>query len=111
MTPQEKQEIKHLIETQLQQVVEEIARLEEATKPISPENAIGRISRMDAINNKTISEAALRENKDKQTKLSAALFRIDTAEFGKCFRCGSDIPIGRLKLLPYSMTCVRCASR
>ena len=35
----------------------------EITKPIAPENAIGRISRMDAINNKSVTEAALRQAK------------------------------------------------
>ena len=37
----------------------------ELCKPIAPENAIGRISRMDAINNKSVVEAALRETKNK----------------------------------------------
>ena len=42
---------------------EKICTLKELTKPISPENAIGRISRMDAINNKSVNEAALRQPK------------------------------------------------
>ena len=29
--------------------------------PIAPENAIGRVSRMDAINNKSVNEAALKK--------------------------------------------------
>ena len=32
----------------------------ELCKPIAPENSIGRVSRMDAINNKSVVEAALR---------------------------------------------------
>ena len=32
----------------------DIKGLKEATKPISPENSIGRVSRMDAINNKSV---------------------------------------------------------
>ena len=38
-------------------------------KPIAPENAIGRISRMDAINNKSVVEAVLRETKNKMQQL------------------------------------------
>ena len=37
----------------------------ELCKPIAPEDSIGRISRMDAINNKSVVEAALREEKIK----------------------------------------------
>ena len=39
---------------------ERIVEYRELTKPIPPENAIGRVSRMDAINNRSINEAALR---------------------------------------------------
>ncbi|MFQ3325927.1 MAG: DnaK suppressor protein [Salibacteraceae bacterium] len=46
--------ISELVETKLR-----IVELKELTKRISPENAIGRISRMDAINNKTINERTL----------------------------------------------------
>lgn len=34
--------------------------LEDSCKPIAPDVAIGRISRMDAINNKSVMEASLR---------------------------------------------------
>ena len=37
-----------------------ITEYTELCKPIAPENAIGRISRMDAINNKSVVEAALK---------------------------------------------------
>ena len=42
-----------------------ITEYTELCKPIAPENAIGRISRMDAINNKSVIEAALRKQKIK----------------------------------------------
>ncbi len=41
----------------------EISELEELTKPVPLDASIGRISRMNAINNKSINEAALREKK------------------------------------------------
>ena len=41
----------------------------ELCKPIAPENSIGRISRMDAINNKSVVEAVLRETKNKMEQL------------------------------------------
>ena len=46
-----------------------ITEYSELCKPIAPENAIGRISRMDAINNKSVVEAALREAKNKMQQL------------------------------------------
>ena len=46
--------------------------MKEATKPISPENNIGRISRMDAINNKSVAEAAMGATKRKLYTLRVA---------------------------------------
>jgi len=63
MTEQELKELYALIENKISETKEEIRELRELTKPVSPDNAYGRLSRMDAINNKTINEAALREKK------------------------------------------------
>ena len=45
-------DVKTLIEKEISKTQGLIAEYKELTKPIAPENAIGRISRMDAINNK-----------------------------------------------------------
>lgn len=90
---------------------ETIARLEEETKPISPENAIGRISRMDAINNKSVKEATLRESKIRLGRLESAIANIGDSDFGKCKICKTDIPLGRLMIMPETMRCVECARK
>lgn len=99
------------IEGSMEQLQAEIADLKVLTAPIAPENAIGRVSRMDAINNKSINEAALRKSEEKFKKLKYALTRIDEANFGSCDRCGEAIQEGRLLLIPESNYCVRCAAR
>jgi len=63
MNKDQKQEIKKRIFEELKKTEEAILGYKESTKPISPENAIGRVSRMDAINNKSVVEAALRKPK------------------------------------------------
>jgi DnaK suppressor protein len=87
----------------------EIKDLEELTKPISPENSIGRISRMDAINNKGVSEAALRTKKSRLGALITAKERLNTEGFGFCENCKKPIQEARLMFLPESDFCVRCA--
>ncbi|MEM9921221.1 MAG: TraR/DksA C4-type zinc finger protein [Bacteroidota bacterium] len=99
-----------IIET-IKGLEEDIKRLEENTKPIGLENAIGRVSRMDAINNKSVAEAALRSSKRKLNKLQASLSKIDRPEFGICSRCKRPIATARLMYLPESSRCVRCADR
>ena len=109
MNKENKQDIKKRILEELKKTEELILDYKESTKPISPENAIGRVSRMDAINNKSVVEAALRKAEEKFNKLKLVLDKVNDADFGLCMRCGNPIPIGRILLMPQSRNCVRCA--
>ncbi len=109
MNKEDKQDIKKRIIEELKKTEELILDYKESTKPISPENAIGRVSRMDAINNKSVVEAALRKAEEKFNKLKLVLDKVNDADFGLCMRCGNPIPIGRILLMPQSRNCVRCA--
>ena len=66
---------------------------------------------MDAINNKSVNEAALRKSVEKLANLEKALEKIDKPEFGTCVRCKNPIPPARLMYMPESNKCVHCASR
>ena len=109
MTEKERNELKSKIIQSITDTEKDISELVELTRPISPENAIGRISRMDAINNKSINEAALRQAQNKLKKLLLAKDKCDDDEFGVCLKCRGSIPMGRLLLMPESQFCVRCA--
>lgn len=109
MTIEQRQELKAKIQESIVSTQSDIEELKELTKPISPENAIGRVSRMDAINNKSINEAALAQAQSKLDKLLFALDKCDEPAFGSCKRCNQDIPMGRLMLMPEALFCVQCA--
>ena len=111
MNTQERNEAKKSIEKSIEETQKDISSLKELTKPISPENAIGRVSRMDAINNKSVNEAALRNAINKLALLEPALQRVDHEDFGLCIRCKNQIPIQRILLMPQSSQCVCCASK
>jgi len=91
MELKEKEALIVKIKEKIAQAEKEIAHLEDATKPISPENSIGRVSRMDAINNKSVAEAALRSSRKKINKLRLALTKIDDPGFGLCKMCRRPI--------------------
>ncbi|MEX1212218.1 MAG: TraR/DksA C4-type zinc finger protein [Balneolaceae bacterium] len=92
----------------LQDVEQDIRELEELTQPIAPDNAIGRVSRMDAINNKAINDAALIKQKKRRKRLQKALERSESDSFGHCTRCGALIAMGRLEYIPDTTRCVGC---
>lgn len=103
-------EIKEKIIAEIDKTEKSIIEYKEITKPIAPENAIGRISRMDAINNKSVVEAALRQAEEKLEKLKYMLSQIGEKDFGLCTKCKKPIPIGRILLMPQSRHCVNCAN-
>ena len=109
MEEQQLAEIKAKIVAEIKKTEEAVEEYKEITKPIPPENAIGRVSRMDAINNKSVAEAALRQAQDKLDKLQYMLTQVGKKNFGICAKCHQPIPIGRLLLMPQSRYCVRCA--
>jgi len=111
MTEEEKEELKSLIYSHIESIKEEITELTELTKPVSLDASIGRLSRMDAINNKAINEKALREKKSTLQKLERAKERYKENKPGICLKCGNEIPLGRLKIIPYTTRCVQCAGR
>ena len=101
--------IKAQIKQRIDVIIIENNELREVVKPISPENAIGRISRMDAINNKSVNEAALRTKVQTLSNLNYALSHVDDSDFGICIKCNQPIPEGRILLLPQARKCVNCS--
>lgn len=109
MTEEEISNIESLIKKEIASSMNSIDHYKELTKPIAPENAIGRVSRMDAINNKSVNEAALKQAEQKLKHLQIALGNINDPDFGTCVKCKNPIPIGRIMLMPHSRFCVNCA--
>ena len=105
-----KEQIKIRIKEEIQTTLLSIEKYRELTKPIAPENAIGRISRMDAINNRSVNQAALRNAETKLNNLKVALTKIDDVDFGICMRCKNPIPLGRILLMPHAISCVNCSN-
>lgn len=101
--------LKSYIVENIQKQRSELDQLENNTAPISPENSIGRISRMDAINNKSVVEASIRNRKRKLAKLQVALSKLSNKDFGMCSKCKKPIQIKRLMVMPESDQCVNCA--
>ncbi|MEP2935661.1 MAG: TraR/DksA C4-type zinc finger protein [Gilvibacter sp.] len=106
----DKTQIKSRILEEIEATQDLVDKYKVLTKPIAPENAIGRVSRMDAINNKSVNEAALRKAQNKLNNLQVALTKIDDSDFGQCVKCRKMIPIGRILLMPQAITCVNCTS-
>lgn len=109
MDAHSEKEIKEKILSKITEIEKEILVLKEHTKPQALDSAIGRVSRMDFINNRSINEAQLQKNETKLKGLRNWLGKLGSSDFGKCLRCGNDININRLLFMPESNYCIHCA--
>ncbi len=111
MVQEDKDRLRNHIRQEIEALKKDMVALKKGAKPVSPDNAIGRITRMEAINSKSISEASLRNAEAKLAKLKRALEMIDDPAFGLCVECGEPIPFKRLMIMPEAIMCVGCAGR
>lgn len=109
MDKHQRSQLEEFIKAQIVKTKKNVESYREMSKPIGPGNAIGRVSRMDAINNKSVTEAALRQAERKLDRLRKALNHIDRPGFGICIKCNNEIDIKRLMYMPESTCCMRCA--
>jgi DnaK suppressor protein len=105
-----KSKIRQLILQEIEKTSDLVDKYRDLSSPVAPENAIGRVSRMDAINNKSVNEAALRKAEAKLGGLRNALSRLDEPDFGYCAKCKAPIPPARILIMPHTRTCVGCSS-
>ncbi len=111
MTSEEKSKIKTEIEEKIKLTKNKIISLKEQTKPIPPDSALGRLTRMDAIQQKSLNEESLRKAEQDLHNSENTLKLIDNEHFGICVKCKQTIPIGRILLVPESKLCVPCANQ
>jgi len=111
VTPEEKTAIKAEVEKRIEETRNSIETLREQTAPVPPSVAIGRLTRMDAIQQKSMAESNLKTAEATISNLKKVLARIEEPDFGVCAVCGNDMPIQRILAVPDAKICVPCASK
>lgn len=83
---------------------------EKERKPVAlDQSMVGRLSRMDALQNQAMALESERRRAVEIQRIDAALQRIEDGEFGCCAVCGDGIEPKRLKHDPTFPNCITCA--
>ncbi len=92
-------ELRHLTETS-----------EESRRPVElDQTRIGRLSRMDALQDQAMQLETGRRREIELKRTDAALERLAEGDYGICVNCGEEIAARRLELDPTSPVCIDCA--
>ena len=75
------------------------------------QTAVGRLSRMDALQGQAMSKETGRRRQLELQKIAGALRRIDSGDYGYCQSCEEPIARERLALDPAATLCIACANR
>ena len=91
--------------------LEELSRIsQEARATVElDQQSVGRLSRMDAMQQQAMAEAQERNRKRDLIRIEQAERRIREGEYGYCSECGEEIADGRLAIDPMAEKCVSCA--
>lgn len=77
--------------------------------PVSPDNAMGRLTRQDAMQAQQMALEVRRRNQARLQQVEAAIRKLDSGAYGICVRCEEEISLARLRVRPEAPICVRCA--
>jgi DnaK suppressor protein len=109
LTADQMMDFEELIDGLITQLQQEIEKSAESTAAVSPDNAIGRVSRMDSIVAQETAKAAVRFKEQRIPALLAARRRLDEGTFGTCAKCLEDIELERLEVSPEATLCKKCS--
>jgi DnaK suppressor protein len=96
-----------VLRTELQATVADSA---ESVKPVDLDEPIGRLSRMDAMQQQQMASANRDSAKVRLAQVNTALRHVDDGEYGACVECEEPIGFRRLSAQPESQLCLACKS-
>jgi DnaK suppressor protein len=88
-----------------------VAGFRDAAKPVDLDQPIGRVSRMDAIQQQQMARASREGLALRVKQVGAALDRIAEGTYGACVVCEENVGYARLKARPETPLCIACQTR
>lgn len=110
MTSNEREEIRALIRKELAMLEKSVITITELIDTEVQSDANDWFTTKESDPSREINELSLEKARKRILILNDVLRRIDTSDFGVCVRCGKNIPVGRLKIVPAAVRCVSCQS-
>lgn len=80
----------------------------ESARTVELDQPIGRLSRMDALQQQGLAAAHRKRHEVRLRQVLAALRAMREGEYGACRRCDEPIALDRLRARPETPICVAC---
>ncbi|MCP3981255.1 MAG: TraR/DksA family transcriptional regulator [bacterium] len=108
LTTDQVAELKQKLLSLRDELKELLSATRDGTRPVDLDEPIGRLTRMDAIQQQSMSAAARRSHNIRLAQVEQALTAIARDTYGLCRRCEDPIGHKRLEARPESPYCLDC---
>lgn len=108
LTSEQRTELIALLEAARAEVEADMAGSAGDAKPVDLGLAIGRLSRVDALQQQQMAAARRRRLDVRLAQIKSARARVAAGEYGECVTCGGPIGYARLKVKPEAPFCRAC---
>jgi DnaK suppressor protein len=110
LTASEKGQLKLALDTLRAELEAQMEGLRAGVKPVDLDEPIGRLSRMDAMQQQKMAEASRRAARQRYDRVIAATAVWERDEYGDCLGCEEPIGYKRLSAKPETALCLSCQS-
>jgi len=110
LTPEQFAELHERLRDLTTEIEGALSSSTDSEKPVDLEEPIGRISRIDAIQQQKMARASRDRLQGRLRAIRAALDRIEQDIYGDCALCDDPIGYGRLAARPETPLCMPCQS-
>lgn len=111
LSDQQKQELHKELLNLRDELQKLLADSSDGAQPVSLNEPIGRLSRMDAMQQQSMVQANRRTAQTRLTRIEAAMRRCTDDDYGLCASCEEEIGYARLKAQPETPFCIDCQGK
>lgn len=102
--------LREALETLKRNLDAQVTGLADGVRPVDLDEPIGRLSRMDAMQQQKMAEASRRAARHRHDRVMAAIAAHSRDEYGECLHCEEPIGYKRLCARPETTLCLACQS-
>jgi DnaK suppressor protein len=110
LTEAERSQLRGALDGLKSELSEQLEGLASGVKPVDLDEPIGRLSRMDAMQQQKMAEASRRAARQRYDRVLAAIAAWERDEYGECLGCEEAIGYKRLSARPETALCLSCQS-
>ena len=102
--------VEEILTSREQEVLDRIVANDDLIKPVAPDASLGRLTRLDALQDQQMALNTVRRLEAQLQQIRAAKACIKAGTYGECPKCGDLIERSRLQAVPEAPFCLSCQS-